>query len=151
MNAKDLYNMDVESSTKSLSPLTGSYYNFVPEINTDDTWLGGLENDKVVIKTVKCFYYDHRRLWLLQTVWYDNKPVMIIQNAGREGDDHTERFITDISTYKNMIEYINSLIVHNDNYTTSMNDYIDDHENIESLTNFYGQSLFGEFKEHSYY
>jgi hypothetical protein len=54
--------------------------------------------------------YDYRRYWELTTVWFDGQPVMIVQNAGREGDDYHERFITDPHAYADMVGYLRTLL-----------------------------------------
>ena len=145
MKAKDLYEMTPTEVTKNLSILKGCYYDFVPEVDVD--WIGGLDNQKIEIKTIKHFDFDYRRFWALNTVWFEESPVMVIQNPGREGDDHSERFITSETLYKSMVEYLNSLITKKD---CQLYDLIDEDEERNDLIEFYGNELFGHFERHNY-
>ena len=129
----------------NLSILKGCYYDFVPEVDVD--WIGGLDNQKIEIKTIKHFDFDYRRFWALNTVWFEESPVMVIQNAGREGDDHSERFITSETLYKSMVDYLNSLINKKD---CQLHDLIDENEERNDLIEFYGNELFGHFERHNY-
>lgn len=92
----------------------------------------------VEFRTVKYVYIDGRRYWSLRTVWYQGHPVMILQNAGREGDDHKQRFITDGSRFAHMLEYIRSKHIPSESFTS---DYVDPDLDNPSLTSFYGMSL----------
>lgn len=62
---------------------------------------------------VKClvdFYIDYRRYAAMHTVWFDELPVFIVQNAGREGDDHFNRWVTDLPRYLQLLGYLQSKI-----------------------------------------
>lgn len=61
------------------------------------------ESAQVEIRLIKHHDFDERRFWRLATVWYKKKPVMVIQNAGREGDDFVRRYITDAVQFTNEI------------------------------------------------
>lgn len=84
--------------------------------------------------------FDDRRYWRLGTVWFDGWPVMITQNAGREGDDHSERFITDRELYGAMLTYLHSL----ESFDSEYGDFLDPSEDRDDLTAFYGASWDGE-------
>jgi translation initiation factor RLI1 len=71
---------------------------------------------------------------------------MIIQNAGREGDDHYKRFITDEFTYISMVQYIKSLIPVS--FETKIQDVVDPEEEIEKLDKFYDGELNGYFSRY---
>lgn len=144
MNAKELYALPSESETQDLSYLKGSYYNHVPELG-EDWWIEN-GNDKVVIKTVKEFNFDYRRFWALRTVWFDEVPVMVIQNAGREGDDHDARYITNETAYREMIVYIKTLIPVEQ--IEELPDLLDENTDLSSLTEFYHNKLDGYFERH---
>lgn len=89
-------------------------------------------NTRVQIRALEYHEFDYRRYWELATVWFDGKPVMITQNAGREGDDHSKSFITDAVVYGEMLGYLISLAgVDND-------DLIDPNVPRGDLTAFYG-------------
>jgi hypothetical protein len=142
--ANELYAMTPEEVSFDLSMLTGCYYNHLQEFNEYDTYLGNEEQTRVQIKTLKYFNFDGRRFWNLATVWFDEKPVMIIQNAGREGDDHAKRFITNVETFMDMGAFIKSMVL----IEIGLPEKIDADADIEELTRFYGNSLNGAFQRY---
>ena len=155
MTPNELYNRIPENSHYELECLNDFYYSHVPEVGD---WSLGDANEKeqrVLIKEYKFFDFDGRRFWRLASVWFDNtkddkladayKPVMIIQNAGREGDDHASRFITNESLYMEMVSHIRSLI--NTKYD-EMYDVVDPDVDINNLTSFYGNELDGHFERY---
>lgn len=132
-----------------LSVLAGFYYNFVKEANIEDAYID-LENvstNRVVIKVLKDFDFDHRRFWRLATVWFDEKPVMIIQNAGREGDDHARRFITNPVLFAEMCEHLYQVCVKavSSDEQSIQNDLIEEDKDDGQLTSFYSNQLDGYF------
>lgn len=140
----ELYAMTPEETTNDVSRLVGCYYNHIPEIDEYAEFYH-IETPRIEIKYLKDWCYDGRRVWQLATVWFWNKPVMIIQNAGREGDDHRVRFITDPEQYKLMIEYIIALM---EIPEPKLEDVYKPDEDIDGLTEFYGQSLDGYFERY---
>lgn len=57
-------------------------------------------------KVLVSFRTDYRRYWRMSTVWYKDKPVMIIGNAGREGDDDWVRYVYDPDLYEEVVHVI---------------------------------------------
>lgn len=157
MTPNELYKRMPENSHFDLDNLVGFYYNHIPEIDAHDISNANETEQRVLIKEYKFFDFDGRRFWRLASVWFDGtkddkladayKPVMIIQNAGREGDDYDGRFITDEKLYLEMVTYIRSLI--NDRpYQTS--DVVDPDVDINNLTSFYGNELDGHFERYKH-
>lgn len=144
MKAIDLYSMTPESETNELGYLKGFYYDHIPEIE-ESLWGYEESNEHVVIKTIKDFDFDGRRCWTLRTVWFKGNPVMILQNAGREGDDHRERYITNISLYEQMVSYIKTLI---ESESLSDDCCIDENTDYDFLDTFYGKSLNSKFERY---
>jgi len=142
MRALDIYfNMKVLKTDKDLSILVGFYYSHIPEaVEAGQTdVLEHIKNERVEIKYHADKMTDPRRCWILASVWFDDKPVMIIQNAGREGDDHAHHYVTLLSLYKEMVTYIKSLIKPTfDDVTIPV---IDQEEDIKALTEFYGDKV----------
>lgn len=125
----------------SLDPLVGCYYNHIPEFALHISDIKNFKkSDRIRIDYYKDHSYDTRRIWRLCSVLFDNEYVMIIQNAGREGDDYFARFIVDKNAYDNMIEHLYhiSVIKTEDDSSKCC---VDIDENIPSLDNFYGDSL----------
>lgn len=98
-------------------------------------------------KVLKFFDFDGRRYWRLATVWLDNIPIMVTQNAGREGDDHRKRFVTNPDQLFELIKYLH-LLANKVNYQPE--DVVSADHNIPYLTKFYGNSLDGYFERYRY-
>lgn len=143
ITAKEVYALPYESETNELWSLKGCYYDFLPEIDDSLYSVNPEENTRLKIKVLKDFDFDGRRFWRLQTLWFDDKPVMIMQNAGREGDDHRERFVTNKQLYLEVVEYVRKLIGQEERVT----DYIDENEKYDYL-NFYSNHLHGKFERY---
>ena len=92
MKPSELYKMKPEEITKNIDCLWGCYYSHIPEI--EHLYIDAEKNERVKIHTYKYFCFDGRRIWHLAAVKFDDKFVMIIQNAGREGDDHAAPIVT---------------------------------------------------------
>lgn len=141
MKPIELYQREPESISRDLNDLDiCTFHSPFPEL-IDNHWFNEEEhsNDpKVEIRTYKHNYYDHRRYWKLWSVYFEGSPVMILQNAGREGDDHKKRFITDYHLYTELVDYLDSLLP---KMYFSSNDMVSDEEDIEELTSFYQDHL----------
>jgi hypothetical protein len=148
MTPNELYAREPEKTGKDLSILVGFYYNHLKEIDClpyYDIELDSEKNTRITIKYYKDFDFDGRRFWLLASVWFDDKPIMIIQNAGREGDDHHRRIITDASGYADMVKYVaHNLIIAKAFDQVEANTY-DPDADVEDLDSFYGNRLDGYF------
>lgn len=96
---------------------------------------------RLEVKTVKYVNFDGRRYWKLATVWLDGKPVMITQNAGREGDDCCRRFITDLELFKELLAYVISLLPKRLDYEQAEKDCVAPEAPRDDLTCFYGHKL----------
>jgi len=140
MTPAELYSRTPENVTLDIQSLVGCYYNFIPEIDVNSfqhhDWLE--DNTRIEMVDYKNFDYDGRRFWKLSAIKFDNVFVMITQNAGREGDDHTARFITNPEVYKKMVAYIHAMLPLPDDEVEDITDINDD---IPTLTKFYGGEL----------
>lgn len=131
-------------------------YKVTPEEETLELW--GLEehldgegidlslaaldkNKRVKQKIIKDLYIDGSRSWKLTTVWLDDQPVMITRIAGRSYRDFGDRFVTNEKLYREMIDYLKSLM---EPELTALPDLVDENEDIPDLTYFYGHGLFPE-------
>lgn len=146
MNIEQLYDVIPKEVSYTLGYLENSamWNSLLPEIeDTSNLWLipeGA--NTKVEIRTIHEHQVDSRRYWLLRSIWFEDKPVMIAQNAGREGDDHIKTFITDKERYMSMIGYIEGLIKEQDH---SFDQPIyDTRTDMPELTKFYGGEYFAD-------
>jgi len=137
MKPIDFYQLEpvkILDGAEAINELRGFYYNHIPEITDDLGWLNG--NKQIYVKIINRRYIDDRRYWQVAGVWFDDIPVMIIQNAGREGDDHARRFITNEDAYLDMVDYIRNLL--NPNICDKVYSV---EEDIKDLIEFYGYKL----------
>jgi hypothetical protein len=142
-SAKDLYDFKEFTITWELYPLI----NHVDESSLSDYNCYDIpveNNTRIEIRVIKDFSYDGRRCWRLHTVWFDGQPVMVIQNAGKEGVDYVNRCITNGVLFLSMCNYINGLL-QLDPQTVVIEDAND---KTLDLGNFYGQDLDGYFKRY---
>lgn len=134
------YSLPIKSETYDLTDLQGCHYNHFPEIPS-----GQLSEIPIGLNKDVRFQihyeanYDSRRFWRLASVWYKNEPFMIVQNAGREGDDHKKRWVTDNIVYGHAIQYIESLrmVIR----VSEGLDYVEPWTDIGDLFNFYGHDV----------
>ena len=140
MKLSELYAMTPESERKGIEGISGRYYDHVPECFGDISSLMYSDGfcERVTTKYVKHFNFDHRRYWRLATVWFDDEPVMVIQNAGREGDDHAKRFITNAGLFGQMVQYIDAQCAAENEVVIEQ---LDADLDIDGLDSFYGNSL----------
>lgn len=142
MRPIDLYRMEPQDISRSIGKLHGSNYDHLEELTRKLNVFSyyGLEdaNEKVEIRYYAHYFFDERREWRLASVWFEDKPVMIIQNAGREGDDHARRYITDENAFKQMLDYIEFIIQEGEEDPI---DVVSEDDDIEELDTFYGHTL----------
>lgn len=135
----------IEPDTRLVGYLDGCYYNHVPEVDEHAQYNA---SDRVECRIYKDFNFDGRRFWRLASIWFDGKPVMIVQNAGREGDDWAKRYVTDQKAYAEMVYHIMSLM--KPELDMGGHDFVDPDTDIEDLTSFYGNELDGYFTSARY-
>lgn len=143
MKPADLYKRTPEKTGHEIGILKGCYYDHVPEIPFELPFED--KTKKVKILYYKDFDFDGRRFWRLAGVYFDDRPVMIIQNAGREGDDHRKRFITDQTAYLDMLRHIMTL---GEPSKHEVPDIVDPETDIAGLDDFYGNRLDGYFERY---
>ncbi len=138
MNANEIYERardNPDDITCHLN-LSGCYYDHFPDVHADIKYEMP-EQYRIQERGVFYFDFDGRRIWSLSTFWLDREPFMITQNAGREGDDHARRFITDIPRYQSAVSYLNSLHIAD----IHPEDVIDPDVDMPELTRFYNHTL----------
>lgn len=144
MTPNEIYKLPVESVETDLSGLIGCYYNHVKESGVE-AFVEGAEG--VEVRVIKHFNFDFRRYWRLATVWFEDKPVMVIQNAGREGDDFSRRVITDQAAFRDLCKYVASLAGVDEPEETEV---LAPDADLDQWDEFYGNSLNGHFKRNQY-
>lgn len=146
MTPQELYESPYIESTFALSELADGGYNHFPEIETPWRFheiprdIPDGTNTRIEIRIHGYATQDSRRYWRLASVWYMKRPVMVIRNAGREGDDLVNRWITNEGVYLDMITYLLTLLpIALTTETTE--DLFDRDTDIPNLTEFYGAKL----------
>lgn len=144
-----LVNEVYSNEESDCSKLIGFYYNHIPEL-AYDKYFGGWDKfyeSGLRVKTIAHYGYDSRRYWDLSLVFYKEIPIMLIQNAGREGDDHRSRYIFNVETYKQCIEDLSvvddddkDINLENINLEETFIVYDLDAENVNYLR-FYGNDI----------
>ncbi len=134
--------------------LRGFYFNHLKgglDVELSDFDMEALHKDtEIEVRVLKEFFFDPRRFWRLASVWFKGEPVMVIQNAGREGDDHAKRFITNREAFDALCKHLNSFIQRTPWDSASIEaDTVDETAHLGmTLTEFYGNELNGHFERH---
>jgi hypothetical protein len=114
----------------------------LPEVDVYNIDLDAVgETKRFETRTLVDYDYDGRRGWTLQTVWYDGKPVMVVNSSGRDGEEYHDRWITDNQAFGDMIGFLRSY--GKDDHPPS--DFAKASDVIPAMTEFYGHTI------HDYY
>ncbi len=146
MTPNELYKVTPVSKlteSEAIECLSGCYYNHMPDLNLESYAMSTESknaNTRLTVLIYRWHWFDHRRYWRLGAVAFDDQPFMIIRNAGREGDDHHSRFITDSNLYIQAVDYLNSLLKRQE---YNLENTVDPEKDISDLTEFYGERLDG--------
>jgi len=92
------------------------------------------------VRTLVDHDYDGRRGWTLQTVWFDKRPVMVVNSSGRDGDEYRERWITDGEAFYDLVRFLNSF-----SKPEGSGEFVKADEKIPAMTEFYNHTI------HDYY
>ena len=107
------------------------------EVDTFDLDTDGIEAAKrIEIREIVNHDFDGRRVWILETVWFDGKPVMVINASGRDADEYHERWITDGDLFAEMIKWIRTFMP-----TDVPGDFVEASRPIPEMTEFYGSTI----------
>ena len=127
-----------------LFALKGCYYDHLPEIDVQNHALApvveGPMKGRFELRYYRRHCYDGRRIWHLYSLWIDKHPVMILQNAGREGDDHFRRIVTDPARLTAAISTIRTFLGVAD---VPLEELADPASDVPGLDTFYNDSLCG--------
>lgn len=138
MNCRQLYDM----GGKELEWVASSLYEFFNEdevLNLGEIFSVNDElKEKIIVKSIVSHSFDGRRIWSLKSLWFDNVPFGILQEAGREGYDHINRYISNTCVFKECINFINNLVGIKEE---DISDVVDENEFNSDLTEFYGHRI----------
>jgi len=100
---------------------------------------------RVSTRGVVTYWQDSDRSHSIVTVWFDGKPIGVLQTGGRGASDHLEYWVTDIEGYRNAETFLRSLVEEDEEYAPIVQD---PDEKLQDFTSFYGMHLiipeFGE-------
>lgn len=91
-------------------------------------------------RTIVDHDYDGRRGWTLQTVWFDGKPVMVVNSSGRDGNEYHERWITDGEAFGHLVSWLQTFTLRKE-----ITGYVKADAVLPAMTEFYGHTI------HDYY
>jgi hypothetical protein len=140
MTPNDLYaRAPADVVVDDLDALKGFYYDHLPEVDAMAAHLAPIVAGPLKGRFELRFYrrhnYDGRRVWWLYALWFDGKPVMILQNAGREGDDHYRRIVTDASRLGLAVSLLRAHLA------MPEIEVVDPTKDVDGLCEFYGDRL----------
>lgn len=113
MTLEELLALPFVSETYSPNILIGCYYNHIPELADFNLHTIAEEvekSERLVIRTIGEHIVDYRRWAAVRILFIDTTPVMLIRNAGREGDDFYDRTVFSPEKYHEMINWLRSLL-----------------------------------------
>lgn len=107
---------------------------YLHELNLNDIEMP--DEQRRLVSKIHCTHtFDESRNWRLGSLWFDEKPFLIYQEAGRTGD-HEARYVTDRVLLWEAIRYAQTFQV--DDYP---DDKLDPDQPCLELTHFYGTNL----------
>jgi len=143
---RQLYALPPKRVSYEIGRLKGFRYNHVsPQLNDWDVLPFEDPGRRVELRFYEDHDVDYRRNWVLAAVWLVNsrdgidRPFMIVQNAGREGDDWSRRIITDVATYKEAARHLKGMCIPQEEFDELSTDVVDADAEVQNLTAFYGR------------
>lgn len=141
MTPNELYaRTPAEVVKDDLSWLKGCYYDHLPEVNA---WgfelipiVEGPLKGRFELRFYRRYTSDGRRVWWLYAFFFDGQPVMVLQNAGREGDDHHRRIVTDPHQLARAVTLLRTFLP-----AIEASEVVDPDSPVKGLDEFYGDSL----------
>ena len=144
MTPRQLYAIAPKHVSYEIGRLKGFRYNHLaPALQDWDVLPFEDPGRRVELRFYEDHNVDYRRNWVLASVWFVksrdsiDRPFMIVQNAGREGDDWFRRIITDVETYKDAARYLKSLCMPLQEFDELSTDVVDADAEVQNLTAFY--------------
>ena len=128
MTANEIYSMPPIKTTADLWAFAGHFQ----EVDADRISAGTCPGLECRIYADECF--DGERTWTFGVMALDDQPFMLIQNAGRGGRDHDQRFVTNCALYQKSVSRMRELY-------EQMEAAVDPDKDIPDLTQFYSQDL----------
>lgn len=107
------------------------------EITAFDIDLDAIEKDGLVeLRVLGDRCPDGRRTWTLETVWFKESPVMVVNSSGRDGDEYHERWISDKDLFIAMVLYLKRFTT-----STEVDGLVSPDTIIPAMTEFYNATI----------
>jgi hypothetical protein len=145
MSPEELLAREPDSVSNSLEYLVLINHSHIPESGLENWDVRDLSSDRLEVKVYKHYDFDYRRFWRLSSVWLDNEPVMICCNAGREGDDHHQRYLLDKDKYRELVILAKTLAAQRLELDKDIKE-VPLTQSLPKMTDFYGNKLDGYFE-----
>lgn len=133
-SAEQLYAMKPARVFNDLYHFVGTH---LPEIDNSDLNHDEAEKTKrIELRQIGYDCPDGRRTWELDTVWFDGHPLMVVNSSGRDGDEYSERFITDGDTFGQMLRFLRNFVE-----GSTVTGFVKADAVIPAMTEFYGRTI----------
>jgi hypothetical protein len=122
-------------------------FDFSTFVYRDNEMVNLPDDPHVEVRIIEHCREDYKRYWRTATVWMNSSPVMVVQNAGRYGDDWKRKWVTDKELYFKLCLYLRSCVLllcipKINPHLAGVDDWIaDPHEPVAQLDEYYGHRL----------
>ncbi len=132
MRPLDIYNSPTREVTRRFWPLTG----FLDLMSIGNLNFKDENNTRIELKEhFFCSYEDDLDyISKISSLWFDGHPVMVLREAGEDGDGYRDIFVTDAARFGEARAYMLSL-------DTDNAPVFNAEEDIPKLDKLYGRSL----------
>jgi hypothetical protein len=113
ISANFFYQLDVPSVPFAEVAVHAHWFPDISELEYSDSDVLFQRVDdekKLVIREITNECSDGYRYAAMYSLWYQGKPFMLVQDAGRSGRDHKRRWLTDFDTYVEVCAYLLRLL-----------------------------------------
>lgn len=123
------------------APVVHVVYDLIPvedvfDFPVSDLWKKMEEDKRVEVRYYVYHCSDGNRGWYLKGLFFDNRPVLLYQSAGRGGRDFSRCFMISYQAFLDLQSYVQGLREPREEHREVPLD-----EERDDLTSFYGQSF----------
>lgn len=139
MKLKDLLNKKIKNSYNGINAWNEINMQHFEDVR-DVFFAVVLEDFDIRVDQFVKSYSDYRRFWELGAFYYKDELIFIYQNAGREGDDFSNKYVINVKMYLELLHELQKLIPL-ENYGSNLKEEYKLEDDIEGLDEFYGCDL----------
>ncbi|WP_162570971.1 MULTISPECIES: hypothetical protein [unclassified Variovorax] len=111
LKLKEVYLLPTKPVLHTTWVLSGQWLPEIQDLDSNCTteFLETLDLEKRFdVRQLMFEYFDGERSAQMHTLWFDGKPVCIVQDAGRGLRDHHRRWVTDAAAFEQLVAYLRS-------------------------------------------